>query len=59
MVHIDEREPVAFGPPLKPECKETVGTSPFKPVVENFYTTNSITRASKIMAQCSALLLKK
>ncbi|CAH2034314.1 unnamed protein product [Thlaspi arvense] len=59
LVHTDEREPVAFGPSLKPESKETIETTPFKPVVENFYMTNSITRASKIMAQCSAVLLKK
>ncbi|KAF2567104.1 hypothetical protein F2Q70_00027229 [Brassica cretica] len=59
LVHTDEREPAAFGPSLKPECKETMSTTPFKPVVENFYMTNAITRASKIMAQCSAVLLKK
>jgi len=59
LVHTDEREPAAFGPSLKPECKETMSTTPFQTVVENFYMTNSITRASKIMAQCSAVLLKK
>ncbi|CAD5313990.1 unnamed protein product [Arabidopsis thaliana] len=59
LVHTDEREAAAFGPSLKPESNETIDTTPFKPVVENFYMTNSITRASKIMAQCSALLLKK
>ncbi|WP_108258944.1 hypothetical protein [Mangrovicoccus ximenensis] len=36
-----------------------MSTTPFQTVVENFYMTNSITRASKIMAQCSAVLLKK
>lgn len=59
LVHTDEREPAAFGPSLKPECKEAMSTTPFQTVVENFYMTNSITRASKIMAQCSAVLLKK
>ncbi|ESQ47320.1 hypothetical protein EUTSA_v100276401mg, partial [Eutrema salsugineum] len=59
LVHTDEREPAAFGPSLKPECKETMSKTPFQTVVENFYMTNSITRASKIMAQCSAVLLKK
>ncbi|XP_010551692.1 PREDICTED: NADH dehydrogenase [ubiquinone] iron-sulfur protein 1, mitochondrial-like [Tarenaya hassleriana] len=60
LVRVDEREPSGFGPGLKPECKEkTMRSKPFEPVVENFYMTNSVTRASKIMAQCSALLLKK
>ncbi|CAI0395207.1 unnamed protein product [Linum tenue] len=59
LLSLDEREPATFGPSLKPEVKEKVSSTPFKAAVENFYMTNSITRASKIMAQCSSQLLKK
>lgn len=59
LVNVDEREPATFGPSLVPECTQKVSPTPFKPAVENFYMTDSITRASKIMAQCSSTLLKK
>ncbi|XP_031094649.1 NADH dehydrogenase [ubiquinone] iron-sulfur protein 1, mitochondrial [Ipomoea triloba] len=59
LLEIDERQPATFSTLLKPECKQTISPAPFKPVVDNFYMTDSITRASKIMAQCSATLLKK
>lgn len=60
LLRVDEREPAAFSTTaLRPEVKEKVDTAPFTAAVENFYMTDSITRASKIMAQCSALLLKK
>ncbi|CAI0568282.1 unnamed protein product [Linum tenue] len=59
LLSLDEREPATFGPSLKPEVKEKVSSTPFKTAVDNFYMTNSITRASKIMAQCSSQLLKK
>ncbi|XP_050229620.1 NADH dehydrogenase [ubiquinone] iron-sulfur protein 1, mitochondrial [Mercurialis annua] len=59
LLSIDEREPATFWGSLKPECTQKISPTPFKSVVENFYMTDAITRASKIMAQCSALLLKK
>ncbi|CAN1765523.1 NADH dehydrogenase [ubiquinone] iron-sulfur protein 1, mitochondrial [Linum perenne] len=59
LLSLDEREPATFGPSLKPEATQKVSSTPFKAAVENFYMTNAITRASKIMAQCSAQLLKK
>ncbi|KAI9118583.1 hypothetical protein K1719_010915 [Acacia pycnantha] len=59
LVHMDARESAAFASLPKPDVTEKVSTAPFGIAVENFYMTDSITRASKIMAQCSALLLKK
>ncbi|EEF30445.1 NADH dehydrogenase [ubiquinone] iron-sulfur protein 1, mitochondrial [Ricinus communis] len=59
LLSIDEREPAIFGASLKPECTQKMSSTPFKSAVENFYMTDAITRASKIMAQCSALLSKK
>ncbi|KAL5811886.1 hypothetical protein ACOSQ3_026836 [Xanthoceras sorbifolium] len=59
LLHVDERVPATFGHSLKPEVTQKVNPAPFKSAVENFYMTDSITRASKIMAQCSATLLKK
>ncbi|KAK2968046.1 hypothetical protein RJ640_003780 [Escallonia rubra] len=59
LLHMDEREPATFSASLKPECNEKMSTSPFGTAVENFYMTDAITRASKIMAQCSALLSKQ
>ncbi|XP_057807223.1 NADH dehydrogenase [ubiquinone] iron-sulfur protein 1, mitochondrial [Salvia miltiorrhiza] len=57
---VDEREPAAFSTSaLRPQVKEKPDAAPFTAAVENFYMTDSITRASKIMAQCSAMLLKK
>ncbi|KAL5217686.1 hypothetical protein ABZP36_018370 [Zizania latifolia] len=59
LVHVDEREPCTISSEVKPPVKQQVSFTPFKTVVENFYMTDAITRASKIMAQCSATLLKK
>ncbi|KAF9625261.1 hypothetical protein IFM89_020847 [Coptis chinensis] len=59
LLHIDEREPATVSPSLKPEFPSEMSTAAFKSAVENFYMTDSITRASKIMAQCSASLLSK
>ncbi|KAI9100083.1 hypothetical protein K1719_024301 [Acacia pycnantha] len=60
LVHMDEREPAIFPASLKPEVAGKMDLkTPFGTAVENFYMTDSITRASKIMAQCSAMLLKK
>lgn len=60
LLHVDEREPAAFSSSsLRPEVKGKMDKAPFATAVENFYMTDSITRASKIMAQCSALLSKK
>jgi NADH dehydrogenase (ubiquinone) Fe-S protein 1 len=60
LTHVDEREPSTISADeVKPPVKQQVSSSPFKTVVENFYMTDAITRASKIMAQCSASLLKK
>ncbi|XP_037495855.1 NADH dehydrogenase [ubiquinone] iron-sulfur protein 1, mitochondrial [Jatropha curcas] len=59
LLSLDEREPATFWASLKPECTQKISSTPFNASVENFYMTDAITRASKIMAQCSALLLKK
>jgi NADH dehydrogenase (ubiquinone) Fe-S protein 1 len=59
LVHVDEREPSTISAEVKPPVKQQVSSTPFKTVVENFYMTDAITRASKIMGQCSAALLKK
>lgn len=59
LLSLDEREPATFPTSLRPDCSEKISPTPFKSAIENFYMTDSITRASKIMAQCSALLLKK
>ncbi|KAI9162421.1 hypothetical protein LWI28_027142 [Acer negundo] len=59
LLQVDEREPATFGHSLKPEVAQKLNPAPFKSAVENFYMTDAITRASKIMAQCSASLLKK
>ena len=58
LYNMDEREAATFST-LKPELSEKMSLSAFGSAVENFYMTDSITRASKIMAQCSATLLKK
>ncbi|EXB95899.1 NADH dehydrogenase [ubiquinone] iron-sulfur protein 1 [Morus notabilis] len=57
--HVNEREPATFSPSLKPKVAQKLSQDSFRTAVENFYMTDSITRASKIMAQCSASLLKK
>lgn len=59
LLSVDEREPATFSSLMKPEPKKEVNKAPFKPAIENFYMTDSISRASKIMAQCTAQLLKK
>lgn len=59
LLSMDEREPATFSALIKPELKKEVSPDPFKPAIENFYMTDSITRASKIMAQCTSQLLKK
>ncbi|KAI3976478.1 hypothetical protein MKX01_008336 [Papaver californicum] len=60
LVHTDEREPASFSATLaKPETQQKMSKEEFGVAVENFYMTDAITRASKIMAQCSASLLKK
>lgn len=59
LVHVDEREPATLPSSLRPTFTQKMDTTPFGTVVENFYMTDAITRASKIMAQCSATLLKK
>ncbi|KAG2715203.1 hypothetical protein I3760_03G066700 [Carya illinoinensis] len=59
LLRTDEREPATFSASLKPDLNQKMSSTPFRTVIENFYMTDSITRASKIMAQCSASLLKK
>lgn len=59
LLHVDEMEPATFGPSLSIDCTQEINLTPFKAAVENFYMTNSVTKASKIMAQCSAMLLKE
>ncbi|KAG6385792.1 hypothetical protein SASPL_154673 [Salvia splendens] len=59
LLRVDEREPAVFSTSaLRPQVKEKPDAAPFTAAVENFYMTDSITRASKIMAQCSTLLKK-
>ncbi|KAA8530684.1 hypothetical protein F0562_005382 [Nyssa sinensis] len=58
LLHMDEREAAAFSFSLMPKFCQKMSLTPFGKAVENFYMTDSITRASKIMAQCSALLKK-
>ncbi|KAJ6824434.1 NADH-ubiquinone oxidoreductase subunit [Iris pallida] len=58
LLQVDEREPSTLGFELKPEFKGKMSSDDFGSAVENFYMTDAITRASKIMAQCSASLLK-
>lgn len=59
LLQTDEREPAAFSYALKPDVKQDMSKEPFGTAVENFYMTDAITRASKVMAQCSVLLSKK
>ncbi|OIV95716.1 hypothetical protein TanjilG_01510 [Lupinus angustifolius] len=59
LVHVDEREPATLPSSLRPAFTKNVDSTAFGTAVENFYMTDAITRASKIMAQCSATLLKK
>ncbi|XP_042477411.1 NADH dehydrogenase [ubiquinone] iron-sulfur protein 1, mitochondrial [Macadamia integrifolia] len=58
LLHLDEREPPAISSAVKPQFSQKVSVAPFATAVENFYMTDSVTRASKIMAQCTAQLLK-
>ncbi|KAJ0468892.1 putative NADH:ubiquinone reductase (H(+)-translocating) [Helianthus annuus] len=58
LLHVDEREAATFSGSVKPEGSSKVSATPFGVTVDNFYMTDAITRASKIMAQCSALLKK-
>ncbi|CAK9318010.1 unnamed protein product [Citrullus colocynthis] len=59
LLQVDEREPATFSASIKPESTRKMDMADFGSPIENFYMTDSITRASKIMAQCSALLSKK
>ncbi|XP_021754957.1 NADH dehydrogenase [ubiquinone] iron-sulfur protein 1, mitochondrial-like [Chenopodium quinoa] len=59
LLSMEEREPATFSTLIKPEVKKEIDPAPFKAAIENFYMTDAITRASKIMAQCSSQLLKK
>lgn len=59
LLQVDEREPATFSASIKPESTQKMEMADFGSPIENFYMTDSITRASKIMAQCSALLSKK
>ncbi|CAL9137124.1 unnamed protein product [Musa acuminata var. zebrina] len=59
LLHVDEREPSTVSLEMKPSVQHKMSHAPFEAVVDNFYMTDSITRASKIMAQCSSMLLKK
>ncbi|XP_047315600.1 NADH dehydrogenase [ubiquinone] iron-sulfur protein 1, mitochondrial-like [Impatiens glandulifera] len=59
LLRVEEREPASYFGEIKPESKGEVSSTPFTVAVENFYMTDAITRASKIMAQCSSMLLKK
>ena len=61
MARIDEiardDDPLAGVRALAERAGGKLEGAPFRPAVEDFYLTNPITRASKIMADCSALAL--
>lgn len=60
LVSMDDREPATFSTTtMRPNVNRKISPNDFGTAVENFYMTDAITRASKIMAQCSAMLLKK
>lgn len=59
LLSVDERESSTVSVETKPQFAEKLSLAPFRKAVDNFYMTDSITRASKIMAQCSAMLSKK
>ncbi|KAK3409502.1 hypothetical protein EUGRSUZ_J01621 [Eucalyptus grandis] len=60
LVSVDEREPTTISTTtVRPNTNQKISPNDFGTAVENFYMTDAITRASKIMAQCSAMLLKK
>ncbi|XP_068659883.1 NADH dehydrogenase [ubiquinone] iron-sulfur protein 1, mitochondrial-like [Aristolochia californica] len=59
LLQIDEKEAPTVSAALKPEFTGKISKSVFGTSVENFYMTDSITRASKIMAQCSSSLTKR
>ncbi|XP_008812607.2 NADH dehydrogenase [ubiquinone] iron-sulfur protein 1, mitochondrial-like [Phoenix dactylifera] len=58
LLHVDEREQSTVSAALKPEFHQQMSLASFGTAVENFYMTDSVSRASKIMAQCSSVLLK-
>ena len=58
VVQMDDRKPPTFPSSLRPLLNEKMDMTQFETAVENFYMTDYITRESKIMAQCSAMLLK-
>jgi len=58
LFRVDEREPAsAWIRELKPEFNSKMSPRPFNKAIDNFYMTDSICRASKTMAQCTAALL--
>ena len=61
MMRIDEIErgedELAGARALASGAKGKLDGAPFRPAIDDFYLTNPITRASKIMADCSALAL--
>lgn len=60
LLSIDEREPATFSTTtMRPDVKQKMSMNDFRTSVENFYMTDAITRASRIMAQCSSMLMKK
>ncbi|KAL4196133.1 hypothetical protein AMTRI_Chr04g181850 [Amborella trichopoda] len=60
LLRVDEREEASvISGAFSPDFCRKLGSEDFGKAVENFYMTDSITRASKIMAQCSSMLLKQ
>eukprot|EP00252_Welwitschia_mirabilis_P013284 TRINITY_DN29281_c0_g1_i1.p1 TRINITY_DN29281_c0_g1~~TRINITY_DN29281_c0_g1_i1.p1 ORF type:complete len:804 (-),score=152.21 TRINITY_DN29281_c0_g1_i1:148-2397(-) len=58
LVRVDEKEPaLPFASAMRPLFNIPVNKSPFANAIDNFYMTDSICRASKTMAQCTAQLL--
>lgn len=59
LLNVEERDAPTVSGELKPEFQQKMNMAPFRVAVDNFYMTDCITRASKIMSQCSSTLLKK
>ncbi|MBI1261843.1 MAG: NADH-quinone oxidoreductase subunit G [Rhizobiales bacterium] len=54
--HLAERDEIAPAGDLAEPVLVAMGTEPFDTMIKDFYLTNPIARASKVMAECSASL---
>ena len=53
VVHMDEREPATFSASLKPDFCHCMGLGAFRSAINDFYRTDSITRASNTLYRSS------